>query len=183
MSELLYKNFTKLTLEEKKLVLQWRNSDRVRLCMVNQHIIQLDEHLQWIESLKDRIDCRYYIVYLDKTPIGVLNHTNLSPSGENVSGGAYIGDEKFIGYGIPLFYYGGYDLFENLKIHSSIACILKSNKRVYKIHKLIFNAKDIKEDDKCYYVYYDRSSWDKTKRLSDMMLTFFNIKNASFVYD
>ena len=33
------------------LVLQWRNTDRIRKNMFSDHIISVDEHYQWFSSL------------------------------------------------------------------------------------------------------------------------------------
>ena len=131
MSELLFRNFTKTTLEERKLILSWRNSDRIRLKMVNQEIIPLENHLKFIEGLKDRTDCIYWLVYLDGTPIGVI-------SGGTNSGGLYIGNQAYSGYGIAIIYYDVKNLFENIGITEKVFEVLKTNKRVYQMHNLFF---------------------------------------------
>jgi len=77
MSELLFKNFTKTTLEEQKLIWSWRNSDRIRLKMRHQEIIPLENHLKFIEGLRKRTDCLYYLFYADGRPVGVQDYLQI----------------------------------------------------------------------------------------------------------
>ena len=45
-------NFIDLELEEKEMILKWRNHPEIRKWMYNQDEIKLEEHLSFIESLK-----------------------------------------------------------------------------------------------------------------------------------
>ena len=70
-------NFTELTLEEKEMVLIWRNSSEIRKWMYNQEEIELNDHLNFIESLKSRKDKLYFLVKKDKEYIGVIDFTEI----------------------------------------------------------------------------------------------------------
>ena len=70
-------DYTTLTLEEKKMVLDWRNSRNVRRWMYNQDIIPLEDHLNFIKQLADKEDKYYWLV--------------ISPQGEPL-GSVYIVD-------------------------------------------------------------------------------------------
>ena len=182
MSELLYTNFTKLTLQEKKVVLAWRNSDRVRLRMDTQQIISLEDHLAWIESLQHRTDCIHYLVRCDGVPMGVLNHVKLDAIQKTATGGSYIGDETFLGMGMPMWYYGQYDFFVNLKMERYYADILKSNARVYKMHTTIFRASNVWEDQDHYYLCYDREWWQRmAEELKRSMEELFHVSGAHWI--
>lgn len=182
MPELCYKNFVKLSLPEKKLVLEWRNADRVRLRMDSQEVIALEDHLRWIESLKGRTDCVHSLVLLDSTPIGVANHHLEVIDGEQqIIGGMYIGDERFSGYGVPLLYYGLFYNFEKMNMSCLRSEIRKSNKRVYLMHKKIFHTKDLGEDDTHYHIQYDREVWGKVHdELDEQMRTVFGITHVNW---
>lgn len=163
MFNLTFKNFVKLTDEEKRLVLDWRNSDRIRLKMNNQEIISLEKHLEWLETLKNREDCICYLCYEGDTPVGVFNFTNIDKENKTCVSGAYIGNTDYIGFGIVQCFYIFVYAFEKQNLEKVFANVLKSNKRVYKMHKQIFNAIDIKEDDNSYFIYWDKNIWNKNK--------------------
>ena len=176
MSELLFKNFTKTTLEERKLILSWRNSDRIRLKMVNREIIPLENHLKFIEGLKDRTDCVYWLIYIDETPVGAAYDTDINLSDNTRSGGMYIGDEEYTGYGIPILYYGYQNYFENIGIKENVFDVLKTNKRIYQMHKKIFHARDKYETDKEWFLYHDMETYREMKAdLEPKMKSFYNI--------
>ena len=70
-------NFTELTLEQKEMVLIWRNSSEIRKWMYSQEEIELNDHLNFIESLKSRKDKLYFLVKKDKEYIGVIDFTEI----------------------------------------------------------------------------------------------------------
>ena len=72
------KNFIDLDIDEKREVLKWRNSDEVREWMYTKKIITLKEHLNFIESLKDKKDKKYFLVQQNSKNIGVINFTNIT---------------------------------------------------------------------------------------------------------
>ncbi len=55
-------NFVDMSLDEKKMVLEWRNHPNIRKYMYNRYTISLEEHLNYIESLKNAKDKRYFLV-------------------------------------------------------------------------------------------------------------------------
>jgi UDP-4-amino-4,6-dideoxy-N-acetyl-beta-L-altrosamine N-acetyltransferase len=71
-------NFIDLSLEEKKLILSWRNHPNIRKWMYNQNIIELKDHLNFIESLKNSKDKKYFVVKKDDTYIGVIDFNNIT---------------------------------------------------------------------------------------------------------
>lgn len=163
-----FKNFINLTDDEKRLVLEWRNSDRVRLNMLNKDIIPLENHLRFIDSLKNRNDCKYWLFMIDEIPIGVFDLVDIKPDGSGGVGGSYIGDINYNGYGLLLNYLLFDYCFENnkgQKKYTKEDCfyVMKNNPRTYKMHKNIFGAKDFAEDDEKWYLYIDYDSWVEIK--------------------
>jgi len=64
-----YTKFQDLSLEEKKEVLSWRNHPEVRKWMYNKDMISLENHLKFIESLKEKPNK----IYLKADDLGVVN--------------------------------------------------------------------------------------------------------------
>jgi len=79
-------NFIDLELEEKEMILKWRNHPDIRKWMYNQDEIKLEEHLGFIESLKSRKNKLYFLVKKEDEFIGVIDFLDL--------------DKKEIFYGI-----------------------------------------------------------------------------------
>ena len=70
-------NFIDLSLEEKKMILKWRNTKSVKRWMYNRKAIPLDKHLQYIDSLKNRKDRVYFLVKDKKDYLGVVDLTQI----------------------------------------------------------------------------------------------------------
>lgn len=70
-------NFVDLTLEEKKMVLEWRNDKSVKKWMLHQEEITLEEHLKYIESLKSSKSKLYMAVKKEGLYIGVIDVTKI----------------------------------------------------------------------------------------------------------
>ncbi len=163
MFSVIFKNFINLNSFEKELILTWRNSDRVRLKMLNQDIIALEQHLKWIDNLKNKRETLYYLFLINDIPVGVFDYTEIV--GGKCVCGSYIGNEDFIGYGILLNYLGFEYAFNNLGIKRIDISVLKTNKRVYKMHKTIFYALDIGESEDEFFLYFDRDIWFEKREL------------------
>lgn len=85
-----FKNFICLSDDEKKLVLEWRNSPDIRRWMYNRSIITIDDHLAFIEGLKTKSDRYYWLVFNEKDkPIGVFNIINVDVDNNKAETGSY----------------------------------------------------------------------------------------------
>lgn len=69
----------------------WRNSDRVRLAMTNQHLISLDEHRAWFERVSASEHERHYVFECGSTPLGMVSFKDIE-SGRGADWGLYIGE-------------------------------------------------------------------------------------------
>jgi UDP-4-amino-4,6-dideoxy-N-acetyl-beta-L-altrosamine N-acetyltransferase len=83
------KDFTKLSDIEKDTVLAWRNSDRVRFNMHNSNILEKENHLKFLESLRKSTDKKYFLV----EDLGVIDFINID--GEFAEVGLYSNPAKF----------------------------------------------------------------------------------------
>lgn len=82
-------NFIDLTLEEKKMILSWRNNPNIKQWMYNSDDIPLDKHLAFIETLNESSDKLYYLVKRDNDYIGVIDFTNININTKSSEFGLY----------------------------------------------------------------------------------------------
>jgi len=69
--------FFNCSIREQEMILSWRNKPEVRSQMVNDEPITKDEHFQFIDNLKSRIDVDYRLVSLNNKYIGVIDLVNI----------------------------------------------------------------------------------------------------------
>ena len=65
MKEIKLINFIDLIYDEKKMVLEWRNNQNIKKWMYTQDDINLESHLNFIDSLKNSKDKLYFLVKKD----------------------------------------------------------------------------------------------------------------------
>lgn len=70
-------NLILLNNRQHKELLEIRNSIYVRLKMKTSGIIELENHLKFVETLKDSKKNSYYAVFYDKKIIGAINITDI----------------------------------------------------------------------------------------------------------
>lgn len=135
-------NFIDLKPEEKEMILKWRNHPEIRMWMYNQDEIKLEEHLNFIESLKSRKDKFYFLVKKEEEFIGVIDFTQLVEkksvhmgiySNLNLKGNGQILLNKIIDYS-----------FNYLKVERVFSEVFVENEKAYSLYKK-FNFKDISE--------------------------------------
>lgn len=71
-------NFTNLTLEEKKMILSWRNNPLIKQWMYTAEDIEFKNHLSFIDSLHECKDKIYFLVKENNIGIGVIDFTNIT---------------------------------------------------------------------------------------------------------
>ncbi len=127
-------NFTDLTLEEKKMVLSWRNDSSIKQWMYNSDDISLENHLVFIETLKKSTDRLYFLVKRDSDYIGVIDFTNIDKANKSSEFGLYVNIESK-GMGNILLNsiceYG----FNSLKIKKLIAEAFAKNEKAINLYK------------------------------------------------
>lgn len=135
-------NFIDLKLEEKEMILKWRNHPDIRKWMYNQDEIKFEEHLNFIDSLKLRKDKLYFLVKKEDDFIGVIDFTQLVNkesvhmgiySNPNINGNGKILLNKIIDYS-----------FNNLKVKRVFSEVFAENEKAHNLYKK-FNFKDISE--------------------------------------
>ncbi|WP_273214194.1 UDP-4-amino-4,6-dideoxy-N-acetyl-beta-L-altrosamine N-acetyltransferase, partial [Helicobacter rodentium] len=71
------KNFRDLNEEQKWLVLSWRNHQNISKFMRTKRISQ-EEHFKFLEELKQSKTKKYFLLFRDKEPLGVIYFTNIT---------------------------------------------------------------------------------------------------------
>ncbi|MBA7574077.1 hypothetical protein ES708_15879 [subsurface metagenome] len=112
MKEIKFENILKVNDEIKERVRQWRNKEEIRKYMLSQHIITKEEHLNWIESVKNRNDWKFWVVFVDEIPIGTVYLQNIDYKNLTSEWGFYIGEDDFKGKGL-----GKHILFKLLEFY------------------------------------------------------------------
>lgn len=125
-------NFTTLDDAEHKLILSWRNHPDVRVWMLHQDEILMNEHLRFIESLKKRGDKRYFLVQQDDAYIGVIDLTGIT---ENSAELGIYANPDMCGVGDILMRALIDYAFATLKVRTLIANVFSDNERAKHLYK------------------------------------------------
>lgn len=144
-------NFTDLTLDEKKMVLSWRNHPSVREWMYNSADILLENHLEFIESLKNSADKLYFLVKQERDYLGVIDFTNIDKERASCEIGLYANVE-LKGVGTSLLNTICEYAFKSLNLNKLIAEAFAENKKAISLYerfnfkynmKKILNTKEV----------------------------------------
>ena len=71
-------NFFDMNLDEKKMILSWRNNPFVKQWMYTEKNIELKSHLNFIEGLKNTDEMLYFLVKEFDIDIGVVDFRNIN---------------------------------------------------------------------------------------------------------
>ena len=127
-------NFVDLTLDEKKIILSWRNHSSIREWMYNHDEITLENHLAFIESLKLFTNKLYFVVKQNTHFIGVIDFTKIEK--EKCDFGLYANPfEKTLGIGTILMESGIRYAFDSLKISKLQLEVFENNTKALHLYK------------------------------------------------
>ncbi len=141
------KDFTKLSRSEFYLILAWRNDARIACFMKNQNI-SLNEHLAFFKTLKSEKSKKYFLVFDEDEPLGVISFVDICK--EFCSFGLYA-NPYLKGKGQILMNALKNYAFEVLKCDKLKACVFKSNEKALALY-LKNTFKIYKEDEKMFYI-------------------------------
>ena len=63
--------------KDLEIVLSWRNRDEIRLNMINDSIIKIEEHLKWFNKIKEQKNLEFLIFSVNNVPVGIVNFYNM----------------------------------------------------------------------------------------------------------
>ena len=126
----------KISAEDLPLILEWRNSEEVRVCMFNSNIISEHEHYAWFEK-QQNMESSVWLLHYDDfgSPDGVVYFVNISADTLDASWGFYAKPSSPRGTGTKLCNDGLRYAFKNLGLLSVKAEVLEHNLRSQKFHE------------------------------------------------
>jgi UDP-4-amino-4,6-dideoxy-N-acetyl-beta-L-altrosamine N-acetyltransferase len=130
---------------DRDLILQWRNSERVRANMFNDHIISHEEHLAWFQRItKEPIPLFLVFEYL-RRPLGIVSITRIDRLNNRCLWGFYLGEtDGPPESGMVMAYMGLAYIFEHLKIRKLCSEAFVFNQGSIRFHqKLGFTQEGI----------------------------------------
>ena len=137
---------------------------RVREKMANRQVISREDHSRFVDSLARRADSRYFLFSVDGVPAGVLDFTHIDPLAKTCEPGMYVGDERFLGMGIPVCCCALAYAFDKLNCERLTGTIRKDNPVSYQLGKRIFGAVDTGETEEMRLVEFRRGWWNSHRR-------------------
>lgn len=127
--------FEPLRQEHLELVLQWRNSPRIKQNMHNDALLKWPEHCIWFEKLQIDKSRKFYVFLQNQRPIGVLNFSNMDSS--TPEWGCYLGETNvWPGSGIILELAALDFAASQRQFSHLLAQVLSFNSAANKMHKV-----------------------------------------------
>ena len=127
-------NFTDLSLNEKKMILEWRNHSSIRQWMFTSECISLQNHLKYIDTLNTRDDRSYFLIKRISQSIGVIDFTNIDHRNKTTEFGLYA-NPALRGVGNQLMESVIDYAFNTLDIKKLIAEVFEENYAAIKLYK------------------------------------------------
>jgi len=141
MSSITLTHFYELSSTQKELVLLWRNHEDIRKWMVNSGPIGGEEHLAFIETLRDSSHKLYFLVHYNGKSYGVVYLTHINTDAHSAELGIYANPDLH-GVG-KILMRALIDYVKTLNIKLLIADVFNDNKRAKHLYK-IFDFKETK---------------------------------------
>lgn len=171
-----------MSLDKRRLVLRWRNSERVRRNMLSQEIISEAAHFSFIDGLSGRRDKMYFLFSIDSVPFGVLDFVNCNWNKKTTETGLYIGEDRFLGLGFLLYYYNFQVAFEHFPFETINTSILKNNKGAFSICSRLFGLRVNGETETEWLVAYTKNDWSYvSSSLKEKILSNANIEKTEWI--
>ena len=127
-------NFIYLSLDEKKMILAWRNHPNIRQWMFTNESISLEDHLKYIDSLTTKNDRSYFLIKRASQPIGVIDFTNIDHITKTAEFGLYA-NPALRGIGNQLMMSILEYAFNTLGLKKLIAEVFEENHAAIKLYK------------------------------------------------
>ena len=130
-------NLRKIQKSDLGIVLEWRNSERIRKNMYTEHIISLEEHQEWYSRLQKADDKISLIFEYKNQPIGLVSFTEIDNYNSTAFWGFYIGQATTLkGMGRIMGILGIEYAFQQIKI-----CKLCGEAIAFNIGSINFHSK------------------------------------------
>ena len=141
------KDFPSLNKVEFYLILAWRNNPNIASFMKNQSV-SLKEHLTFFDTLKTQKNKKYFLVFDEDEPIGVIHFIDICE--QSCEFGLYA-NPYLKGKGQILMDELKNYAFYTLKVEKILACVFKDNEKALNLY-LKNGFKIYKESEKMFYI-------------------------------
>ncbi|MDD2467318.1 MAG: UDP-4-amino-4,6-dideoxy-N-acetyl-beta-L-altrosamine N-acetyltransferase [Desulfobulbus sp.] len=122
--------------KDLEILLEWRNSDRIRSNMYNDHLITMEEHRAWFICQASKEIQTSLIFELDGKPLGVINLSKIDSYNNKCHWGFYVGEtDTPKGCGLALGFLGLEYIFDNLQIRKLIGETFAFNQSSIAFHQ------------------------------------------------
>lgn len=124
-----------LSIQDRDLILEWRNAPQVRQHMYTTHEITLEEHRKWYERVQEDPEKAVYL-YRDRTgsPNGVVSFTDLNTAQGSVFWGFYTKPGAEAGTGTRILYKALETAFNVWALHKVCGEALATNEASSRLH-------------------------------------------------
>ncbi|NMC36101.1 UDP-4-amino-4,6-dideoxy-N-acetyl-beta-L-altrosamine N-acetyltransferase [Candidatus Beckwithbacteria bacterium] len=132
------KSFVVLTKNEKQLVYQWRNNQKISKWMINQNKFSYTEHLRFIKKLAKDNNNFHWLVQnkIDKEYLGVCNLVNIDKKHKHCYLGIYVNPSlQNKGYGTDILKVLKHIAYNLLNIHTIKLEVFEHNSRAINFYK------------------------------------------------
>jgi UDP-4-amino-4,6-dideoxy-N-acetyl-beta-L-altrosamine N-acetyltransferase len=134
-----------LTIKDREIIFQWRNSDSIRVNMYNDQPIPYKQHCQWFEDILNQQAAFYRLFGYQDKPLGLISFKNFNSQNQTCYWGFYIGESTAQkGTGTIMGYLAIDYAFEQLNIRKLIGEVLSFNPKSERFHqRLGFNREGL----------------------------------------
>jgi len=135
MSKVSLRDINSCTDDQKKLVRNIRNEESVRKSMYTDHVIALEEHFSWLESLKKDNKQMVFVVFLDGVVSGVVSVNAIDRLHKKSDWAFYLSESVRGGLGAALEFSMLDFVFKELSLEKLNCEVIETNEPVVKMHK------------------------------------------------
>jgi UDP-2,4-diacetamido-2,4,6-trideoxy-beta-L-altropyranose hydrolase/UDP-4-amino-4,6-dideoxy-N-acetyl-beta-L-altrosamine N-acetyltransferase len=128
-------NYVNLDENDKALVLNMRNHSQVKKWMYSQDSISKAEHFNFIKSLENDVDRRYFLVKQKEIIIGAVNFANIRSNKPAIFGFYANPFEQMLGVGRMLELTSLHFIFREINLSKLTLEVFSDNKQVVNLHK------------------------------------------------
>ncbi|MDG2288656.1 MAG: UDP-4-amino-4,6-dideoxy-N-acetyl-beta-L-altrosamine N-acetyltransferase [Woeseiaceae bacterium] len=135
MTQIILREITKCTEEQKKAVREVRNQKSVRKSMYTEHEIPLNEHLAWVERLQHNKRQIVFIVLVDDLVSGVVSVDAIDRLHLKSDWAFYLDASARGGLGSALEFSIIEFVFNDLELEKLNCEVIETNEAVVRLHK------------------------------------------------